>query len=201
MTNDQIAEHATHPLYKRVMRGSAFLAGMAASAWTVAAVISLSDGEGGIEVPRWLSTAGVMVIICSTLTFAAAWIAEQSLRIAAEQLYRPIAREEFDKALADCLPLLVATVTEAADRRAARVGDAVGHVIDGQMQGVATAAAKRTAAYIKEQQTAEVTEICEALHRKTLIAGMQLQANATGEQLGKAALRAVKTYVSTSRGD
>lgn len=188
-------------VYRTVMRGSGITAAMATAAWAVAAGMSLSDGPGGIEVPRWTSTAGVMVIVCGTVIGAGAWIVETSHRIAAEKNIRTVVREELDRALADAMPLLVATIVEAVTRTAAEAAGRFGNRVDGQLHRVAVLAAHQTAARVREAHTADLTEVCAGLHRKTLIAGMQLQADATGEEIGKTALRSVKTYVSTSRGD
>lgn len=104
-------------VYKRVMFGSSIAAAMAATGWLVAAAISLSDGEGGIEVPRWLSTAGVMVIVCGTVIGGGAWLVAHSARDAAERHTRPVVQQELERTLADVMPLMVATIAESIDRR------------------------------------------------------------------------------------
>lgn len=155
-------------VYKTVMRGSGIVSAMAATGWLVAAAISLSDGEGGIEVPRWLSSAGVMIIVCGTIIAGGAWIVERGHCIAAEQHIRPLVRAELNRALAEAMPLLVATITESIDRR-----------IVPQMR-----------------------EILDDAHLKAVVTGQIAQLNATGEAIGKVALRSVSTqFVSTSRGD
>lgn len=188
-------------VYRAVLRGSGTVSAMAAAAWAVAAGMSLSDGPGGIEVPRWTSTAGVMVIVCGTIISGSAWIVERGNRIAAEKHVRPLVRQELDRALAEMMPLFVATVVEAVERRAVAVGEAFSERIDGQVRDIATMTAKHTVARIREAGIDDLTEICSDLHRKAVVAGMALQAAAAGEAIGKSALRSVKTHVSTSRGE
>jgi hypothetical protein len=150
------------------MYGSGILSAMAATGWMVAAAISLSDGVGGIEVPRWLSTAGVMVIVCGTIISGGAWLVEDAQSRAVERHIRPMVRAEVDRAFAGFMPLLVATITESVDRRI----------------------------------MPQVRDLIEDAHRRAVVAGMTAQLNATGEQIGKVALRAVpREYMSTSRGD
>lgn len=188
-------------VYKRVMYGSGITAAMAATGWLVAAAISLSDGTGGIEVPRWLSTAGVMVIVCGAVLAGGGWLVDRSGRDVAERHIRPLIQQELDRAFEENMPLFVATVVEAFERRAVAVGEAFSERVDGQVRDIATLTAKQTVARIREVGIDDLTEICTDLHRKAVVAGMALQAAAAGEAIGKNALRSVKTYASTSRGE
>lgn len=104
-------------VYRTVMRGSGVVAAMTTTGWLVAAAVSLSDGDGGFEVPRWLSTAGVMIIVCGTIIGGGAWIVEHGHRRATEEYIRPLVRAELDRALAEAMPLMVATIAESIDRR------------------------------------------------------------------------------------
>lgn len=189
-------------VFTTIKRGCGITAAIATGCYIIALTMALSDGQGqGVEIPRPLDVLTIMLIVCSTVLAGAARIAELASRISAEQYIRPIVRYELDRAFAENLPLLVATVIDAADQRAARVAGQVGERLDGALHDIAALAAKQTAARLREAQTADLTEICTDLHRKTLVAGMQLQANASGEQIGKNALRSVKTYMPTSQGD
>lgn len=189
-------------VYKRVMTGTAVLAALLTTGYLVAIASTVSDGIGvGLEMPHAVNSILITAICCTTTVSSGAWFVRHGHKRAAEAQIRPLIREELDRMIEEAMPLLIATIAEAADRRAAGVAEAVVEVIDRRIQTTAVAAARQTAARIREQHTADLTELCEGLHRKTLIAGMQIQANATGEQLGKTALRSVKTYVSTSQGD
>lgn len=189
-------------VYTRAMSGTAILGGLVTTGYVVGTLASFADGIGtGLEIPHAINSMCIAVICCTTITSGCAWFARKAHRLSAECNIRPLIRQELDRAFAENMPLLVATIVNAADRRAAGVAEAVVGVVDSRIQDTAVAAARQTAARFREQQTADLTEICEGLHRKALIAGMELQANATGEQLGKSALRSVKTYVSTSSGD
>lgn len=180
------------------MARTAILGSIVTTAYVVATVATFSDGIGvGLEIPHAINSMCIAAVCCTTTISGCAWFARQGHMRAAEVHIRPVVRQELDKAFTDHMPLFAATVAEAAQRRV----DTITERFDAQIQAIALLAAKQTAARIREAHTADLTEICQDLHRKTVIAGMQLQANATGEEIGKSALRSVKTYVSTSMGD
>lgn len=174
-------------VYRAVMRGCGITAGVVAAAWIAAAMMS---GEG-TQVPRQLYTACVVVVTCGTIIGAGGWIAERSLRIGAQKYIRPVVRSEIERAFADSMPLMAATVAESLDRR-----------IVPQMHDVAVAAGKQSAVRLRDMVTQEIRDIVNDAHRKAVVTGMAMQANATGEVIAKTALRSVpRVYVSTSRGD
>lgn len=189
-------------VFTKVKRGCGIASVVVTGGYIIALIMAISDGAGvGVEIPRPLDVLSIMTIVCTTVTAAGAWLAEQSSRISAEQYVRPIVRHELDKAFAEAMPLFVATVTEAVNHRAYTAAEMLTERLGGQLHAVAAQAARQTAARMREAHTADLSEICSELHQKTLIAGQIMQANATGEELGKRALRSIKTYVGTSQGD
>src|SRR5258708_5717620 len=104
-------------VYKTVMRGSGTAAAIVGAAWVVAQLMSNSDGAGGAELPKQLNSACMILIICCSTLGGGAWLVERSHRIAAEEHIRPLVRQELDRAFADSMPLLVATVVESVERR------------------------------------------------------------------------------------
>jgi hypothetical protein len=95
-------------------------------------------------------------------------------------------RGEVERALADSLPLVVATVAEAVAKR-----------VEPALHTVATGAANRTAAVLREAVTADITEIVNGVYRRGQVSGAIMHSQATG----KPPLRPVRQWVSTSEGD
>jgi hypothetical protein len=175
-------------VYKRVMTGSAVSGGITATGYIIATSMASADGaEGGIEVPSAISTRCIMLIVCFTIIAGGAWLIRRGHRDAAEEKIRPVIREEVDRALTETMPLLVATVVEALDRR-----------VTEHMHEVAVAAGRRTVAGVRDAVTADLTQIAADIHRRAMITG----ALADRAAAGRSGLRSVPHhYVSTSEGD
>lgn len=179
--------------YRVVKRGSGTAAVVVTACYTVAMSLALIDGRGvGLEIPPPISTLAVMAIVCTTIIGAGAWLSERANRQAAEDHIRPVVRDEIERAIADSMPLLVATVVESLDHR-----------IVPQMHDIAVAAGKQTAVRLHEMVTQDIRDIVNDAHRKALVVGQAMQATAAGEAIGRAALRSVppRHFVSTSRED
>jgi len=175
MSDHVQAAHDDDDVYRRAQVAVAVIGAIVATAYLVGWYAAIADGNGiGLEVPRAVNSVCIAVI-CSTCTISStAWFIRRAIRIATEDHIGPLVRQELDRAFADAMPLFIASIADAADRRAAGVADQVAERLDDQLH---------------------------ELYQKTLINGMTMHADATGEQLGKTALRSVKTYVGTSRGD
>lgn len=178
--------------YTHVTRGAGTTAGITAASYIIASSMALSDGiDAGVEVPRFIGTIAVMVIVCCTILSGVAWIVDRSHRYSADRHIRPLVRDELDKAITAAMPLVVASVVESLDRR-----------LVPQMHDVAVAAGRHSAVVLRDCVTQDLREIAGDLHRRAVITGQTMQANATGEALGRKALRSIPThYVSTSRED
>jgi hypothetical protein len=179
-------------MFRIVKRGCGTAAVTITVGYTIAMSLALGDGQGvGLEIPPPISTLGVMAIVCTTIIGAGAWLAERANRHAAEECIRPVVRAEIERALADTMPLFVATVVESLDRR-----------IVPQMHDVAVSAGKQSAVRLRDMVTCDLREIVNDAHRRTLVVGQRMQATAAGEAIGRAALRSIPTgYASTSRED
>lgn len=178
-------------VYRVVMRGCGTTAVAATTCYTFATSMAVSDGAGiGVEIPPPVNTLSILLIICTTIIGGGAWIVQRSHREAAEQHIRPVIRAEMERAVVDTMPLLVATVAEAV---AARVVP--------QMHEVAVSAGRQTAARLHEVITLDIREILTDAHRKAIVTGQTMQLNATGEAIGRAALRSIPQYVRTSTDD
>lgn len=182
----------TSTTYRAVKRGCGITAVAATTCYTLASSMALSDGHDvGIEVPQPVNALSIMLIVCTTLVASGAWLLERSHQIAAERQIRPVVRDEIEKAIADTMPLFVASVAESLDRR-----------LVPQMREVAVTAGKQTAVRLHEMVTQDIRDICNDAHRRALVTGQAMQAAATGETIGRAALRSIpRTFVSTSRED
>lgn len=179
-------------VYRVVMRGCGTTAVVATTCYTIATSMAVSDGAGvGVEIPPPINTLSILLIICTTIIGGGAWIVQRSHRDAAEQLVAPAVRAELERAIVDTMPLLVATVAEVVDSRV------VPH-----MRDVAVSAGRQTAARLHEVITLDIREILTDAHRKAIVTGQTMQLHATGEAIGRAALRSIPTrYVSTSKDD
>lgn len=177
--------------YRIVKRGCGTCAVASTVCYTIASSMALSDGHGvGVEIPAPINTLSIMAIVCTTIISVAAWLIERSNRTSAERDIRPVIRDEIERAIADTMPLLVATVAESLDRR-----------IVPQMREVAHEAGKHSAVRFRDMVTQDLREIVNDAHRRALVTGQRLQATASGEAIGRAALRSIPTFVSTSRED
>jgi hypothetical protein len=81
------------------------------------------------------------------------------------------------------LPLFVSSVVESLDRR-----------LVPQMRDVAVEAGRQTAVRLHEMVTQDLREIVGDYHRRAIVTGQIMQANAAGAAIGKAALRSIPRY-------
>lgn len=164
-----------------VKRRCASFAAVSTGCYSIAHVMAVSDGAGvGVEIPRPLDVLSIMLIICSTVLGGVAWLVEQGIRIGAEEHIRPVVRDELARALDEQLPVAVASVVERLDQR-----------LVPQMHGVAELAGRQSAVRLREMVTQDLREILGDYHRRALITGQIMQANATGSAIGRAALRSI----------
>lgn len=184
-------------IYRAVMRGSGITAVVVGGCYLAGTAMAVSDGDGvGVEIPTHINTVAIMVIVCTAIISGVAWLTDRGHRVAAEERIRPVVRDEIERAIADTMPLLVATVAETLDRR-----------IMPQMHEVAVAAGRQSAIRLRDMVTTDLREIVGDAHRRAIVTGQVMQVNASasaaaGEAIGRAALRGVpRRFVSTSQED
>jgi hypothetical protein len=188
-------------VYKNVMLGSAVTGGAVAAVYFTASAAAYSEGDGRQIAPP-VNTFSIILIVCCAVIAGGAWLFRRGHADAAERHLRPVVRvevkqlltdslplvvrNEVEQALADSLPLVVATVAEAVAKR-----------IDPALHTVATGAANRTAAVLREAVTADITDIVNGVYRRGQVAGAILHSQTTG----RPPLHPVRQWVSTSEGD
>lgn len=160
-------------VYKYVMTGCAVVGGLTAAAYASASTSAYADGVGtGLEIAPPANILSIIFITCCTIIAGGAWLVRRGHADATTRHIRPAVRAEVDQALADAMPLLVATLSESVARR-----------IEPSLHTVATGAANRTAAVLREAVTADITEIVNGVYRRGQVSGAILQSQATGKPL------------------